>query len=213
MIDINWLKQNFPEDLTIFDIGCAGMNSEIKCFRNDLPYSKIYAFECADYWLQENIENSIKYGVYYFHIAVHSSNSLKHFIPSQSENGQAHPYSGSFYKDILPYSKKIYGEPYEVTTTRLDVFCKNFNTIPDFIHMDVEGSEFDVISSMGDIRPKAIWTELIGFKSYDVKTNFQDFDFLMQNLGYNLVFEDDHDGLYCLNSFKHSVYNQRIGHK
>lgn len=206
MINLDWLKNNFSNDFVIFDIGCAGMHSEIELFRNTFSNATIYAFDCENYWLEQNLENSIKFGVHYFHVAMDSENSTKQFIPSISEHGKVHPYSGSFYRDVSTSSKKIYGEPYTVPTVRLDTFCKTFKIKPDFIHIDVEGSEFNILSAMGDVKPMAIWTEIVGFQSYDCKKSFEEFNLMMNNLGYRLVYSDSNDGLYCLKKFKHSEY-------
>jgi FkbM family methyltransferase len=206
MINLYWLKNNFSDDFVIFDIGCAGMHSEIKLFRDKFSNATIYAFDCENYWLEQNLENSIKFGIHYFHVAMDSENSTKKFIPSISENGNVHPYSGSFYKDVAASSNKVYGEPYDVPTVRLDTFCKAFRIKPDFIHIDVEGSEFNILSSMGTVKPKAIWTEIVGFQSYKCEKSFDEFNSMMDNLGYRLVYNDNSDGLYCLNTFKHTEY-------
>lgn len=206
-IDINWLKNNINNDPIIFDIGVAGLHSEIAEFRNAFPLSKIYAFECNDFWLKENISTSIDYGVNYFHVAMSDTDGIKNFIPSVSENGLVHPYSGSFFKDCLHGSKKVYGEPYEVRTVRLDTFCKKYNITPDFIHIDVEGNEFYVLSAMGEYKPKLIWTELVGFNSYECGVTFDEFNALMDSLGYNFLGRNGADGIYYRKDFPVEQYN------
>ena len=213
MINMSWLKQNFADNSTIFVVGCADLSGEATQIKNEFKKSKMYAFECSDTWLTRNIDFSLKSGIHYFHAAVFSENSNKMFIPSVSENGESHPWSGTFYKDIYTESKKVYGEPYEVRTIRIDTFCNTFGIEPDFIFVDAEGSEYEVLNSLGDVRPKAIWVEIVGFSSYETNKTFDEFNSLMDILGYNLVYPTDEtnpwnspDALYCLKNFEFTEY-------
>lgn len=212
MIDINWVKENFKEDLNIFVVGCADLAGEGATFKYNFKKSKIYAFECENGWLEQNMRTALNRGIYYFQTAVFSENSKKMFIPSVSQAGEPHPWSGSFYKDIEHESTKIYGDPYEVTTIRLDTFCDIFDVTPDFMFIDAEGSEYEILSGLGNIRPKAIWTEILQF-CYDNKKTFEEFDSFMDNLGYKRVYPEvksgcpqDTDALYCLKNFNHTDY-------
>lgn len=222
MMNMNWLKENFPQDSNIFVIGCAGLAEEGVSIKRALKHSTVYAFECENFWLERNMEIALNEGIHYFHTAIFSENSTKMFTPSILEKGQPHPWSGSFYKDIYTESKKVYGEPYRVTTIRLDTFCNRFNIKPDFIFMDVEGSEYEILTALGDIRPKAIWTEIAGFVSYETNRTFDEFDDLMNTLGYSLIYPKENgdnrpawargsaDALYCLNTFEHTDYEETI---
>lgn len=210
MINIDWLKENFEHNLTIFDIGSACIDNEPSYdFRQAFPNAKLYAFECEKYWLPSNIRHSITHGIHYFHVAIDNENSVKKFIPSITDNGNFHPWSGSFYDDISQSSKKIYGEPYDVVTVRLDTFCERFGVTPDFIHMDAEGNEYNIMSALGNIRPKAIWTEIQGFHSYKNGKNIEEFDYLMKQLGYILSYSNENDVLYSQANFRCSPYTHR----
>lgn len=212
MINVNWLKQNLPTSSIIFIIGSADLLGEAKIIKETVKNSKMYAFDCEKFWLEHNLRVALELGIHYFHTAVFSENSKKMFTPSISADGESHPWSGSFYKDIWPGSTKIYGEPYEVSTIRLDTFCDTFNIYPDFMFIDAEGSEYDILSSLGNIRPKVIWTEIFGFNSYATNKTLDQFTELMNMLGYKHIYTNEHntDSLYCLDTFEHMDYYEAI---
>ena len=91
---------------------------------------------------------------------------------------------------------------------RLDTFCKQHNVTPDFIHIDVEGAEYKVFQNMGEYKPKCIWAEVGVFNCYDTNTSFTEFNQLMTELGYHMVYgpPSGPDALYCLNDFKITEY-------
>jgi FkbM family methyltransferase len=214
MINLNWLKKHLPNDCVIFDIGCANIeHGEMVEFRNTFSTAKIYAFECNPYWLKSNIVSSLKYGIFYFHVAMDGVNGVKRFFQSLTQNNTPHHWSGSFYKDIYTESNKVYDTTgIEIPTIRYDTFCKTFGVIPDFIHIDVEGSEYQILQNLDKYKPKFIWAELVGFDSYDCGITREQFDTLLDNQGYKFLGTDNekHNGLYCLKELEVEEYNHDL---
>lgn len=214
MVNLEWLKKNFGSSPIIFDIGSSGINTTPKIFRTALPDAVIYAFECSDYWKEENYEVSLRHNIKYFHVAMSDTDGKKMFIPSLTQHGEDHPFSGSFYKDNLPPSYgKVYGTPYEVETIRYDTFCRQHNITPDFIHIDVEGEEYTILSCLGEFRPKCIWAEVVGFGAYHVPHSEEEFNIMLINQGYELVGKTEYDGLYCLKGYNITPYDFTSKHE
>lgn len=213
MINLKWLKKHIPEKCTIFNIGSANIEyGETVEFRKNFPFANIYAFECNDFWLKDNILSSIKYGIYYFHVAMDAINGVRIFYPSLLQQNEPHHFSGSFYKDMLPEAGKIYDKGIEIPTIRYDTFCETFNVIPDFIHIDVEGSEYCILQNLNKYKPKIMWVELVGFHSYDCGITREQFDILMTNQGYKFLWQDKnkHNGIYCQKSLNIEKYEEEI---
>jgi N-acetyl-anhydromuramyl-L-alanine amidase AmpD len=88
-----------------------------------------------------------------------------------------------------------------VKSITLETFCDEHNISPDFIHIDVEGSEFNVFKKLGNRRPKGIWIEMNGYENYEngrnIKGNFDyELDELLKSYGYELAAENAADSLY-----------------
>jgi len=213
-INMDWLTENFGDKpMTIFDIGCAAVNSDAAMFKAVLPKSQVYAFECADVWKETNTTESTRCGINYFHVAISDINDTITFYPSVSYNGQNWPFSGSVckpIKTILSSETFEWGSPHSVESIRLETFCDTHNVTPDFIHMDVQGAEYKVLSNMGNYRPWAIWTEVNEFENcYDTNTTHAMFSQLLTNFGYNKIYGNNIDELYVLNSLTVTPYREK----
>jgi FkbM family methyltransferase len=202
-INRDWLVANFNKPgAIIFDIGAANL-SDSTLYSCYMPEAQVYAFECAQHWMTGNLAASVKYGVHYFHCAVSDVDDEVTFYPSDKYQGETWPWSGSTVspsdttRDIFDW-----GVPYTVRSTRLDTFCSKFRVCPDFIHMDVQGAEFKVLSAMGMYRPKVIWTEIHCLEDrygmYNTGVTYAMFLAQMKNLGYSEVYQDADDACYIL---------------
>lgn len=86
-----------------------------------------------------------------------------------------------------------------VQTSRLDTFCAQHRLGQiDHIHMDAQGAEYQIVVGLGDLRPRSIWAETCEFNTYRTGLTLGDFDRLMTERQYRLVFRDDMDSLYAL---------------
>ena len=83
-------------------------------------------------------------------------------------------------------------------------FCNDNNISPDFIHIDVEGAEYNVFMKLGEHRPKGIWVEMIGYRYYQNgrsdRSEIEDIDYelddLLKSYGYYAAFQSNDDWLY-----------------
>jgi len=206
-LSIPWLQTNFSDTpITIFDIGCADMNDTLN-FKGALPNAVFYAFECGEYWLENNTQLASMHKVNYFHMAVSNVDGELEFYPSESHKGIENWWlSGSTCKPITNPYDLTWGTPYTVKSIRLDTFCKIHNIIPDIIHIDAEGAEYNVLSSMGEYKPKCIWAEITEFQSHDTGITYSKFSELMQNLGYIKWHHNKSDDLYVLPQYNFTPY-------
>ena len=200
-LNFKWVKDNFIQDnFTFFDIGSADLDVSVR-IRQLMPAAKIYAIEAADHWHNSNISRAVEYNINYFKYAMCDVDGEQLFYPSLTEGDTPHPFSSSIFElnpapDNNP-TKKIYGSPYMVESIRLETFCKKYDVIPDFIHIDVEGAEFKVFRNMGIYKPKCIWAEVVAFSHYNTGTTIGRFNQLMTHLGYYPVYSTHVDTLYC----------------
>jgi hypothetical protein len=65
----------------------------------------------------------------------------------------------------------------------------------DFMHMDIEGAEFDALSSMGKIRPKLIFMEMLP-DYFDNVRGEDEIQTLLASYNYVLVARLSQDQLY-----------------
>jgi FkbM family methyltransferase len=213
-LNYNWVRENFVDkNMTVFDIGCANISGDSKMFKNILPNAMVYAFECSKDWESHNLRYAKEYDINYFHIALSDKNDHITFYPSEQYNGQQWPYSGSICKPTasdMPYGSFVWGEPYTVETMRLDTFCDIHNVSPNFIHIDVQGAEYKVLSNLGKHRPWAIWAEVSEFEGwYDTNTTYSSFSQMISDLGYNKIYGSNTDELFVLKDISVTPYYEQ----
>lgn len=213
-INTNWLIENFGDKpMNVFDIGSAHVDGDAAMFKRLLNNASVYAFECGIVWKERNIQSAIIHGVNYFHVAMSDTNGEVTFYPSSTYNGEIWPYSGSVCKPILTEVSSgtfVWGEPYTVETIRLDTFCDTHNVTPDFIHIDVQGAEYKVLSNMGKYRPWAIWAEVNEFENcYDTNTTHKGFSQMLYDFGYTKIYSNNLDELYVLKDLSLTPYQEK----
>jgi FkbM family methyltransferase len=208
--NLEWVKKNFDRNnLVFFEIGTAHIETSISV-RKLFPNAEIYAFEAASHWHRENEEAALHHNIRYFKCAVCDEDGEVLFWPSTAQHGEPHPWSSSIFDlyrgpDSNTYGKE-YGEPYLVECIRLDTFCNKHNICPDVIHIDAEGAEFKVFQAIGDYKPKCVWAEICAFGHYLTGVDYEQFNALMESIGYKIIFKTDNDALYCLNNIITTPY-------
>jgi len=160
------------DEIVIFEIGCAdGLDTKkfLNTFGDNL---KIYTFDpepinvqymttlgSQDAWGNNNdiLVNDSRHMFYPY--AMSSKNGTTTFNRSRNncpEGETVGRYSGSIHRPVTMLSGRwpgcLFDQTVEVQTKRLDTFCEenNINHI-DFIWMDTQGAEREVINGMGDM--------------------------------------------------------------
>jgi FkbM family methyltransferase len=202
-VSLDFLKENFSDQkIVFFDIGCCNL-WDTKDFVSVLPDATFYAFEPLKDYYEINLERCVEYGVNFFNYAMSDVNGEILFYPSEKQGEQEQLQSSSIFKPTIR-NVVSYGEPYMVKSVTIESFCEKHKTSPDFIHIDVEGAEYNVFMGLGKHRPKGIWVEMIGYRYYqNGRSDRNDFDKidneldkLLRSYGYEVAFQSDNDSLY-----------------
>lgn len=209
-INYAWLADNLPDNSVIFDIGCADLGGDSRMFRLYFPESRVYAFECSNYWKEHNEHLANELDINYYHMAMADHNNGVSFYASDTNNEQQWPWSGSIYQpwEYLDSIGLKFNKPYTVPSTTLNEFCSEHNVTPDFIHIDAQGAEYSIFKNM-TIRPKVIWTEISEFHLYDTKVTYDEFNNMMLNYGYIQKYVDNHDSLYVRSDLNFTEYSPK----
>jgi FkbM family methyltransferase len=204
------VRQKLSEisNLVLFDIGACDFSEGVN-FKRSFPNSDVYSIEADKINYERHYRAANKGGVKTFNVAFSNENGTATFYPSifETKKNIDWRYAGSIIKPLLKensnealnHTVSYDMNGYEVRTVRIDTFCIE-NNIPkiDYIHIDVEGAEDKVLSSMGRFKPLFIFAETAHFdkKSYDNKLNLKEFDILMEQLGYKIYERFEYDTLY-----------------
>lgn len=207
------------EQITVFEIGCAD-GVDTKRFLNTFGENfKIYTFDpepinveymttlgSKDAWGNSNdiliTDNRHKFYPY----AISGENGKTTFHRSRNdcpEGREVGRYSGSIRRPVTMIESPQYGrrwpgclfdESVEVETKRLDTFCEENNIDHvDFIWMDTQGAERDVLSGAGSMFQNIdyIYTEYYNEEMYEncagldeIKSMLEGFE-LINTWGYN----------------------------
>lgn len=186
-------KKNF----VIFDVGgCNFIDSSH--FKRNFPNADVYSFEPSVENLHLHANYAQSNNVIVVPTAISDKDGVSTFYNSTSHDG-----AGSTLKPIVKngtvegiHHTGVYYNliGYEVQTMRLDTFCKlnNIKNI-DYLHIDAQGAEHNVIKGLGEYRPYFIFAETCEFETYESKTTLADFETLLFEMGYEVVnrFRDD----------------------
>ena len=200
-INLNWLKNNINvTHPIIFDIGCADMQDSIM-FKTQIENSSVYAFECADVWKEQNLIKAKENNINYFHTAISGNDTPVVFYPSGKLKSEAWPWSGSIFEPskFLLTDDWSWEDPYTVDSISLNSLCAKYNIKPDFIHIDVQGAEYDIFKNINnDFKPPIIWAEISEFHMYNTGVTYQNFKELLESHGYVEHYTSNNDALYIL---------------
>jgi FkbM family methyltransferase len=148
-----WLDELQIQPRTILDVGALDAGVSI-FLRQHFPSASIFAIE-ADPKLFTAIEKNAKpFDVSPINVALCERDGRIRWYPAASGRGQGSILAARRSGHHLP--------PIEVACTRLDTLCtgRRIDAI-DFVHMDVEGAEYEVLLGLGALRPRAIFLETI----------------------------------------------------
>lgn len=140
--DTGWSIQLSKKANIIFDVGCnIGINSIL--FNQFSSAKKIYLFEPNPDALSIAVENSIlndfaeKVRIFNYCISNENDQVMKFYSVLEGA-------AGSVYEDFSKTASDLRSS-YNVKTKTIDAVCEDENIIPDFVKIDVEGHEFQVL--------------------------------------------------------------------
>lgn len=199
-INLKWLYDHFKNraSLTIFDIGANQCGDSVR-FKRTFPFAEVHSFECSNLLYDNNIKLAQEFDLIYNHVAVDASDGTALFYPSLYRNDLPWMDSGTLQQTNLKLEQLqdlTFGEPYEVKTLCINTYCKKIDAVPNFIHIDAEGKEPDILESIYDeYLPDLIWSERpLGHKK-DVLDN------ILEKKQYCVKYRDTHDILYAKNGY------------
>ena len=213
------------DPLVIFDIGACEAEDSIRynlLFRN----ATIFSFEPLPENFNKCILNITKksyYRIKPFQLALSNRNGVaKFYVSSGSPEGQNNSdwdygnKSSSLYSPDTSFRKiewLKFNKEIEVKTQTISSFCIDHSIERvDFIHMDVQGAELDVLKGAGNkIRSiKAIWLEVENVSMYKGQPLKKDIERFMKESNFikiiDTAFGDSGDQLYY-NSSYYSKFN------
>lgn len=198
------------EPKVIFDIGACDFKDSID-LKNRYPNCELYAIEADPTNYFDNYKNAESHGIKTYNFAMSDKTGVATFYSSLYETTRKTNwrYAGSLLKPLLkPDTNEalnhsvIYDmDGIEIPTKRFDEFCKEINVVRiDLLFIDVEGAEYKVLKSLGDIRPKLIFAETAHYqtKNFDNELDLDAFDDLLSSLGYEIFERLQCDTLYKL---------------
>ena len=140
--DTGWSIELSKKANIIFDVGCnIGINSIL--FNQFSSAKKIYLFEPNPDALSIAVENSIlnnfaeKVRIFNYCISNKNDQVMKFYSVLEGA-------AGSIYEDFSKTASDLKSS-YNVKTKTIDTVCEDENIIPDFVKIDVEGHEFQVL--------------------------------------------------------------------
>lgn len=188
------------DSLIIFDIGSCEGEDSIKYSRL-FPSSQIYAIEA----LPSNIEllesNLKKYAISNVEIVPFALSDKKGIVnfhvssgqPKEKKESQDWNY-GNKSSSLLPPDKNLTMFPWlkfedvinVESTTLYDVCCEKSISHIDFVHMDVQGAELQVLYGAKDLikKIKVVWLEVESIALYKNQPLKQDIESFMHQHGF-----------------------------
>jgi FkbM family methyltransferase len=203
-LNCEWLIENFGNRKSvIFDIGANNLSDSVR-FRRFLPDSKIYSIEPCPTHQKNNIETANEYNINYYNMAMSDKSGTAMFWPGNTEIDSLGLDTGTLMIDLATkYADRTleyWLPPISVKVISFNDFCSEQNIKPDFLHIDVEGAECLILSSMlPHYHPTAIWAEADMIQENQL-------NLFMEEQEYYLAFKDTHDNLYVKNNTRLTDY-------
>ena len=193
-----WLSQLNIEPKVVLELGSFDGGDALR-FARAFPNARIVTVEADPVRVEVVIKNLAHTHAEVVNNAVCLKDGPIDWYTSKIDgkvDGQGSLYQHSDeYKEKFPHIEQT-TESVTVDGLRFDRLCElnNIDEI-DFMHMDIEGAEFDALSSMGKIRPKLIFMEMLP-NYFEKVEGGKAIEKLLASFGYTLVARLSQDRLY-----------------
>lgn len=180
-------------DVGAFDAGVAGL------LRRTFPAAIIFTFEADPFLFPTVKKNAASFGATPVNLAACDREGM---IEWNMANGGG---QGSFFSHAENY-KRRYGDVAQVSRTtvacgRFDTFCRAHAIAQiDFMHLDVEGAEYEVLVGLGELRPSLIFLETISRELWIGAKSSAQVHQLLSRMGYCVAGDFREDRLYIHHS-------------
>ena len=189
-----WMRENLRKDCVIIEAGTYDGKHSV-AFAKDFPNSKIYGFEPIDELYNRTINLTKRFDNISIEKKALGSSNRKSDINISKLNRSTWASSSLLEpKEHLTVHTHIsFPEKEQVEVIVLDDWCleNNINKV-DFIWLDTQGSEWDIINSSPNIisKTKYIYCEVSLKQMYEGTPLIEDFKNKMVGLNFEVVFED-----------------------
>lgn len=196
------------ENIVIFDVGAADLTHSVR-FRSKFNDAKIFSIEPDRNYQSRNYHISKSFNIDYSPcVMVGEKKYWTRFYPSTKYKGytgtdELWSGSGSIYKPNKEHIDRVYPSlefdeiGYEVCSYTWDSFVESRAVDHvDYLHIDTQGAEYEIIKSATKCLPDFIFAEISDFDTYHTGIKLEDFDEMMFNKGYVLVATDEANALY-----------------
>lgn len=160
------IEKTLKEGMCVFDIGGNIGYYTLMAAKKVGPRGKVYAVEPAPNnvrILKKNVElNGFQDFVEVQHLAISNSNGTRHLHLSTQSNLH------SFHDDVKPGLKNLLelnGSTVAVNTMDLATFIKSKRK-PDFLRMDVEGHEVEILEHLASVATRENWFPTVLFETH-----------------------------------------------
>ena len=200
--NVKWMQQLGIEAKTIVELGAYDGGDALR-FSKQLPNCRVVTVE-ADPVRVKTVRHHLRdTHAQVIHAAVCDTDGPVDWFAS-SVNGEMNA-QGSMYQHSDHYREKFPFVEQEATATsvngiRFENMCAEHDIAEiDFLHMDIEGAEYVALNSIGSIRPKLIFLEMLNDYFVD-SANVKQLEDLLIEFDYKLVAKLSQDRLYIHSS-------------
>jgi len=190
-----WLAEFGIEPRVIMDIGSYDAFDAVR-LQKQFPQARVIAFEADPDRFAIVDRNAQGSGVTVVQCAVGASDGQRGWYQAKSADGIGG--QGSFFPHTRQFARFSQAKAAnDVHVARLDSYCRGAGIADiDLLHIDVEGAEYEVLTGLGDFRPKMIFLETIARHTWKGAKSSADLHLFLTRAGYLLAGDFRSDRLY-----------------